>query len=54
MKMKKSINDLIDRFDIVLEYQIGFCVGWEAFRYEHDISIRVPFMTIIIGFGKSL
>jgi hypothetical protein len=40
------------RFCIFTERHIGFGIRWDAWVYELDISVALPFITINVGLGK--
>lgn len=40
------------RFDIFFEWHIGFGVRWRSGAYPLELSIAIPFITVVIGVGS--
>ena len=40
------------RIDVFFEKHIGVGIRWAKFVYQLELSVSIPFITIVIGIGK--
>ena len=48
------IMDKRKRIDAYFDNHFGLGVRWGSFAYQLEISVALPFVTIIIGLGKDI
>ena len=42
------------RFSLFFEKHIGIGLRWDRWRYDLELSLALPFITLTIGLGRSL
>jgi hypothetical protein len=46
------MSDEKKRFYVFRENHIGFGIRWRSWDYQLDISLSLPFFTVVIGIGQ--